>query len=123
MFRVHAVFSFRAARTNVDSFSVFMGRKKSSSVSVFVFAALALLWGGEVLFFYDRVASAEEERDRLAALERERAEERDRLAREAERLRKYTNKLLKGGEFVEREARETLGGAVEGEIVIRAEEN
>ncbi|MGN0860906.1 MAG: hypothetical protein ACI4P3_03325 [Candidatus Spyradosoma sp.] len=100
-----------------------MGRKKSSSLSVVVFAALALLWGVEVLFFYDRVASAEEERDRLASLERERAEERDRLSREAERLRKYTNKLLKGGEFVEREARETLGGAVEGEIVIRAEEN
>ncbi len=98
-------------------------KKKTSSVSVWIFAALALLWGGEVLFFCERVASAEEERDRLAAAEREKAEERERLRREAECLREYTHRLLKDGEFVEREARETLGRAVEGEVIIRAEEN
>ncbi len=100
-----------------------MPAKKSSSLSVWIFAALALLWGGEVLFFYNRVASAEEERDRLALLEREKAETRERLRRDAGQLREYTHRLLKGGELVEREARETLGWASEGEIVIRAEEN
>ncbi len=100
-----------------------MPAKKSSSLSVWIFAALALLWGVEVLFFYNRVASAEEERDRLALSEQEKSELRERLRREAGRLREYTNRLLSDGEFVEREARETLGWASEGEIVIRAEEN
>ncbi len=97
-------------------------KKKSGSLPVIIFAVLAVLWGVEVLFFYDSLDAAKEERDRLIVLEREKAEEKARLERRAQELREYTGKMLKDREFIEKEAREITGGVVPGEIVIRPEE-
>ena len=98
-------------------------KKKSGSLSVIIFAALAIFWGVEVLFFYDNLDSAMEERDRLVAQEQEKAEEKARLERRVQELRAYTDKMLKDRGFIEKEAREIIGGAVEGEVVIRPEES
>lgn len=94
-------------------------KKKNSSVSVIIFAALAVFWGVEILFFYESLDSAKEERDRLIAREQEKVAERECLARRAMELREYTDKMLKDSEFIGKEAREITGGAVEGEIVVR----
>lgn len=100
-----------------------MSKKKSSSLPVIVFSILAVVWAIMVVVFYESLSAAEEERDRLAALEAEKSEELAKLKREVEHLRTYTDKMLKDSEFVQQEARERLGVAVEGEVVIRAEGN
>lgn len=100
-----------------------MAKKKSSSVSVVVFGVLAVLWAAEVVFFYESLERAKDERDYMTALEAEKAEKLAELKSEAAHLQKYTHKLINDPEFVEQEARERLGGAVEGEVVIRAEGN
>lgn len=98
-----------------------MSKKKSSSLPVVVFAVLAVLWGVEVVFFYESLDRAREERDRLAAQAEKDAAELSELKREVNYLDKYTKKLLTDPEFLAREARERLGAASEDEIVIRAE--
>lgn len=100
-----------------------MSRKKPSSLPIIIFSILAVTWAVTVVIFYESLSAAEEERDRLAAIEAEKTEELERLRREAEHLRTYTDKMLKDSEFVQQEARERLGLAVEGEVVIRAEGN
>ena len=97
-------------------------KKKNSSVSIIVFAVLAVLWGVEIIFFYESLDRAQEERDRLIEQERAKAEERAQFERRAEELREYTDRMIKDPEFVGTEAREITGGAVEGEVVIRPEE-
>ncbi|MBQ8445781.1 MAG: hypothetical protein IJX22_05300 [Opitutales bacterium] len=99
-----------------------LSKKKTGSVPVVVFAVLAVLWGAEVLFFYETLDSATEERDRLIALEEEKAAEREELERRVQELQHYTDIMLKDADFIEKEAREITGGAVEGEIIIRPEE-
>lgn len=98
-------------------------KKKTGSVPVVVFTVLAVLWGAEVLFFYETLDSATEERDRLVALEEEKAAERELLERRVQELQHYTDIMLKDTDFIEKEAREITGGAVNGEIIIRPEES
>lgn len=97
-------------------------KKRFGSLPVVVFAALSVLWGVEVLFFYDILDSATEERDRLVAREQEKVAEKERLERRFRELDDYTTKMIRDSEFVGKEAREILGGAEAGEIVIRPEE-
>ncbi|MBE6400450.1 MAG: hypothetical protein E7037_00220 [Verrucomicrobia bacterium] len=96
-----------------------MPPKKNNTVSVVVFAVLAVLWGVEIIFFYESLDRAQEERDRLVEQERVKAEERAQFERRAEELREYTDRMIKDPDFVGAEAREITGGAVEGEVVIR----
>ena len=100
-------------------------KKKSDALVVPLFCVLALGWAAMVFFFSEKLAAAEEERDRLVEQEKEKSVELEKLRREAARLREYTDRLLKDPEFVERfverEARERIGVGGAGEIVIRAE--
>lgn len=95
--------------------------KKNGSAPVILFGVLCLVWAVEFFFFCESLSRAEDERDRLIAQEKETSEECARLKREADVLQEYTSRMASDTEFVQQSAREILGVAQSGEIIIRAE--
>lgn len=98
-----------------------MSKKKKLDWSLVVFIVLCVVLVSLVFLLSRSLEDAEAERDRLVALEDEKKEELKKLETEARQLNDYTTKLRDDSEFVADESRERLGGAEEGEIVIRPE--
>lgn len=95
--------------------------KKNGSAPVILFGVLCFAWAVEFFFFSESLSRAEDERDRLVAREKETSEECARLKRKAGELQEYKRRMTGEPEFVQQSAREILGAAQSGEIIIRAE--
>lgn len=98
-----------------------MSKKKKLNWSLVVFFVLCFVFVAMFFFLSQWLENAEADRDRLLEQETKKKEEAQKLETEARQLNDYTAKLRNDSEFVEDESRARLGGAEEGEIVIRPE--
>lgn len=99
-----------------------MARVKKSSNVLIVFVVCLIFLAIETIIFYEKISAAQEEREAMREVAKQRAEKLQALEEQLEYYKSYVDRVIGDPEFMEREMRSRLGYVQEGEVVIREEE-
>lgn len=99
-----------------------MSRTSKTGNVLIIFVVCLIFLAIETIIFYEKISAAQEEREAMRELAKQRDEKLRELEERLEYYKRYVDHVIGNSEFMDREMRSRLGYVQEDEIVIREED-